>query len=155
MLLFPICNLSSSMTPCQTWASPMCACTHAQSFSCVQLFMASWTMAHQAPLSLAFPRQEHWPGLPFPSPGDLPDPGIKPSSLAPSALAAEFSSTVPPGKPQASPIPGPMSDLLKNRCTTSLLIFKTRDLSGSSLLQAKSLIIPFHAVSCLSKLLLL
>ena len=39
-------------------------------------------MAHQAPLSMAFPRQEHWSGLPFPSPGDLPNPGIKPASPA-------------------------------------------------------------------------
>ena len=39
-------------------------------------------MAHQAPLSMGFPRQEYWSGLPFPSPGDLPDPGIKPASPA-------------------------------------------------------------------------
>ena len=45
-------------------------CMHAtQSFSCAQLFMTSWALAHQAPLSLAFPRQEYWPGLPLPSPG--------------------------------------------------------------------------------------
>ena len=41
-----------------------------------------WTVAHQAPLSMGFPRQEYWSGLPFPSPGDLPDPGIEPMSLA-------------------------------------------------------------------------
>ena len=41
-----------------------------------------WTVARQAPLSIAFSRQEHWSGLPFPSPGDLPNPGIKPSSPA-------------------------------------------------------------------------
>ena len=40
----------------------------------------SWTVAHQAPLSMRFSRQEHWSGLPFPSPGDLPDPGIEPRS---------------------------------------------------------------------------
>ena len=38
-----------------------------------------WTVARQAPLSMGFPRQEYWSGLPFPSPGDLPDPGIEPS----------------------------------------------------------------------------
>ena len=43
----------------------------------VQLFVTPWTTACQAPLSMGFPRQEHWSGLPFPSPGDLPDPGIK------------------------------------------------------------------------------
>ena len=42
--------------------------------------MTSWTVALQAPLSMGFPRQEYWTGLPFPSPGDLPDPGVKPGS---------------------------------------------------------------------------
>ena len=44
--------------------------------------MTPWTLAHQALLSMGFPRQEYWSGLPFPSPGDLPDPGIKPASSA-------------------------------------------------------------------------
>ena len=44
--------------------------------SCVRLCVTSWTVAPQAPLSTGFSRQEHWSGLPFPSPGDLPDPGI-------------------------------------------------------------------------------
>ena len=48
------------------------------------------------PLSMGFSRQEYWSGLPFPSPGDLPDPGIKPVSLA---LAGRLFTTVPPGKP--------------------------------------------------------
>ena len=51
--------------------------THAQSLSHVWLFATSWTIDHQAPLSMGFPRQEYWSGLPLPSPGDLPDPGIK------------------------------------------------------------------------------
>ena len=46
----------------------------------VPVFTTLWTVAHQAPLSVGFPRQEYWSGLPFPSPGDLPDPGIEPSS---------------------------------------------------------------------------
>ena len=54
----------------------------AQSLSCVQLFVTSWTVACQAPLSMGFSRQEHWSGLPFPSPGDLPKPGLKSTSLA-------------------------------------------------------------------------
>ena len=45
-------------------------------------FETPWTIAHQAPLPTGFPRQEYWSGLPFPSPGDLPDPGIKPMSPA-------------------------------------------------------------------------
>ena len=48
------------------------------SFSCVQLFETPWTLADQALLSMGFSRQEYWSGLPCPSPGDLPDPGIKP-----------------------------------------------------------------------------
>ena len=43
-----------------------------------RLFATPWTVAHQAPLSMGFPRQEYWNGLPFPSPGDIPDPGIEP-----------------------------------------------------------------------------
>ena len=55
-----------------------------------------WTIAHQARLSMGFPRQEHWSRLPFPSPGDLPDPGIKPGSPA---LQEDSLWTEPPGKP--------------------------------------------------------
>ena len=57
-------------------------CMHAQLLSCVLVFATPCTAAHQAPLSLGFSRQEYWSGLPFPSPGDLPDPGIKPMSPA-------------------------------------------------------------------------
>ena len=46
-------------------------------FSYVQLFVTPWTVARQAPLSVGFSREEHWSGLPFPSPGDLPDAGIE------------------------------------------------------------------------------
>ena len=48
----------------------------------VQLFETPWTVAYHAPLSMGFPRQEYWSGLPFPSPEDLPDPGIGPGSPA-------------------------------------------------------------------------
>ena len=72
----------------------------AQLLSCVRLFATPWTVALQAPLSMGFPRQEYWSGLPFPSPGDLSDPGIKSKSLAPPALAGDFFTTVPPRKPQ-------------------------------------------------------
>ena len=53
-----------------------------KSLSCVWLFAAPWTIAHQAPPSVEFSRQEYWSGLPFPSPGDLPVPGIEPGSPA-------------------------------------------------------------------------
>ena len=53
-----------------------------KSFSCVRLFATPWTAACQAPLSMRFSRQQYWSGLPFPSPGDLPNPRIKPRSPA-------------------------------------------------------------------------
>ena len=62
-------------------------------------FVTPWAMAHQALLSMEFYRQEYWSGLPFPSPGDLPDPGTEPASLVSPALAGGFFTTEPPGKP--------------------------------------------------------
>ena len=56
-------------------------------FSRVQLFESPWTVDYQASLSMGFSRQEYWIGLPLPSPGDLPDPGIEPGSLASQADA--------------------------------------------------------------------
>ena len=67
----------------------------AQPVSRVQLFAAPWIASHQAPLSLGFPRQGYWSGLPFPSPGDLPDSGIEPVSPA---LAGGFFTSDPPGE---------------------------------------------------------
>ena len=61
-----------------------------------------WSVAHQAPLSMGFPRQEYWSELPFPSPGDFPDPGIKPASSVSPALASRFFTTEPLGKPPVS-----------------------------------------------------
>ena len=63
----------------------------------VRLFVTPWTVAHQAPLSMGFSRQEYWSGLPFPSPGVLSDSGIEPTSPA---LVGEFFTTAPPGKTQ-------------------------------------------------------
>ena len=67
-----------------------------QSLSPVQLFATLWTVAYQAPLSMGFSREEYWSGLPFPSPGDLPNPGIEPGSPA---LEADALTSKPPGKP--------------------------------------------------------
>ena len=78
----------------------VCACACIQSLSGVDLFVMPWTTAHQAPLSIGCPRQEYWSGLPFPPPGDLPDPGIKHVSPVSTALASGFYTTVPPGKPK-------------------------------------------------------
>ena len=72
-----------------------------KSLSCVQLFSTPWTVAYQASPSMGFSRQEYWSGLPFPSPGDLPDPGIEPGSPA---LQADSLPSELPGKPLKSPI---------------------------------------------------
>ena len=66
--------------------------------SCVWLFATPRTVAHQAPLSMEFSRQEYWSGLPFPSPGDCPDPEIKTESPVSPTLAGGFFTTVPPKK---------------------------------------------------------
>ena len=68
-------------------------------FSCVRLFSTAQTVAHQAPPSMAFSRQEYWSGLPFPSPGNLPHPGIEPWSLKSPSLQACSLPLVPRGKP--------------------------------------------------------
>ena len=70
--------------------------------SCVQLLVTLWTVAHQSP-STGFFRQEYWSGLPFPSPGDLPDPGIESKSLVSPALQMDSLPTKPSGKPNAYP----------------------------------------------------
>ena len=61
--------------------------------------MTPWTVAHQAPPSTGFSRQEYWSGLPFPFPGDLPDPGIEPRSPE---LQADTLTSEPPGKPSVT-----------------------------------------------------
>ena len=59
-------------------------------FSPVRLFATPWTIARQAPLSMGFSRQEYWSRLPFPSPGDLPNAGIEPTTLKTPELAGRF-----------------------------------------------------------------
>ena len=65
-------------------------------------FATPWTVARQAPLSMGFSRQEYWSGLPFHSPGDLPDPGIEPTSPA---LQADSLPSEPPGKLKNKDVP--------------------------------------------------
>ena len=84
LLLFPLASFF-------TWAYK----AKAKSLSRVQLFATPWTVVHQAPLSMVFFMQEYWDGLPFPSPGDLPDPGMKPGSPA---LQADALPSEPPWK---------------------------------------------------------
>ena len=62
-------------------------------------YWATWTIAHQAPLSMGFSRQKYWSGLPFPSPGDLPNPGTEPASLSLLHWQVGSLPLVPPGKP--------------------------------------------------------
>ena len=69
----------------------VCVLSHAQ------LFLITWTVARQAPLSMGFPRQENWSALPFPTTGDLPNARMELASLVFSVLAGEFFTTVPPG----------------------------------------------------------
>ena len=68
-------------------------------FSCVLLVATPWSVASQAPLTMKLSRQEYWSGLLFPTRGDLPDPGIKATSLASPTLAGEFFITAPHGTP--------------------------------------------------------
>ena len=79
------------------WRLRACAC------SVISDAATPWTVARQAPLSMRFPRQEYWRGLPSPPLGDLPDSGIEPVSPASPAPAGGFFTTVPPGKPCRRP----------------------------------------------------
>ena len=100
---YPSCPLPSSFFPAfrKTLFPPLipvnnpstsdCAC--AKSLQLCQTLCNSVDCSHQAPLSMRFPREEYRSGLPFPSPGDLPDPGIEPASPATPALAGRFFTT--------------------------------------------------------------
>ena len=76
----------------------LCICV-LSCFSCVQRIVTLSTVACQAPVSMGFSRQEYWSGLPCPTPGDLPDPGIEPVSLMSPTLAGRFFTTQPQGSP--------------------------------------------------------
>ena len=82
------------------WILSLCVCLLSR-FSVVCLLATPWTVAHRASLSMGFPRQEYWSGLPFPSPGDLPNAGIEPTPPASPALQADSL----PLSPRGSPIP--------------------------------------------------
>ena len=95
--------IAALFTIAGTWKQPRCPSTdewikklwYNIVHSCPTL-CDPWTVAHQAPPSMGFSRQEYWSGLPFPSPGDLPDPGIEPRSPT---LQADALTSAPPGKP--------------------------------------------------------
>ena len=77
---------------CWSW----CSLVRAKSLSHIRLFVTPWTVAHQAPLSMGFSRQEYCSGLPCPPPGNLPDPGMGPTTLLSLAPAGRFFTTQPP-----------------------------------------------------------
>ena len=91
-----VCVCVNFSNMCGVHKSLCCCCLLAK--SCLTLW-TPWTIACQAPLSMGFPRQEYWSRLPYPSPGDLPNPGIKPMHPA---LACGFFMTKPPGKSHKS-----------------------------------------------------
>ena len=85
-----------------------------KSLSHVRLFVTPWTVAHQAPQSMGFSRQEYWSGLPFPSPGDLPNPGTEPRSpaLQADSLPSEPPETGSNNKTCLSKVPSKVQDLI-------------------------------------------
>ena len=95
-LLYEHNLLPSVSSLCNSTRAPrLCCCCG----SVVSGSVTSWTVAHQAPLSLGFPRHKYWSGLPFPTPGNLPDTEIECLSLVSCVLAGSFFTTAPPEKP--------------------------------------------------------
>ena len=100
-----VCQLNIFTSKCfhaatsqsQSWAPPLGSHVYVCAQSCLTL-CNPMDCSHQTPLSMASPRREYWSRLPFPSPGDLPDPGIEPSSPMTPAMAGRFFTTVPPGR---------------------------------------------------------
>ena len=84
-------------TSIERYSRIWCECIRVLSH--VRLLATQWGVACQAPLSMEFSRQEYWSGLPFPTPRDLPNPGIEPASPSSPALAEGFFTTEPPGSP--------------------------------------------------------
>ena len=105
-------------------------------FSHVRLFATPWTVTYQAPLSMGFSRQEYWSGLPFPSSGDLPNPGIESRSPA---LQGDSSLSEPPGKP-------PVIDKKLPNCTfwSCLFCFRVSKFHLSSENISQYLHLPTH-----------
>ena len=109
-----------------------------KSLSCVRLFMTPWTVAHQTPSSMGFSRQQYWSGLPFPSPGDLPDPGIEPRSLT---FQVDALTSKPPGKPPQAALPS-LNSYSTSKTQFKVLSLGTSDFSHWSGLQCFSFVFP-------------
>ena len=104
----------------------MCVCV--RTHSVISDSVTPWTVAHQVPLSMEFSRQEYWSGLSFPSPGDLPNPGIELASLASPPLAGKFFTPVPLGKLKEWTLP------IQKAILSSCGNFHFLDISGLCLL---------------------
>ena len=95
--IYPLTTVTIKIQSILCWVHTLCLCVCVcVSCSVVSDSETPWTVAHQTPLSVEFSKQEHWSGLPFLSPGDLPNPGIEPGS---SPLQADSLLSEPPGKP--------------------------------------------------------
>ena len=92
-------SLTTLEAPCPTPVPAVCSKPHMHAHSVVSDSATPWTVVRQASLSMGFLKQKHWSGLPFPSPGYLPSPGIGPASAVSLALAGRFFTTEQPGKP--------------------------------------------------------
>ena len=92
-----------ALAGCLAWLAPGDKCQECvgmlSRFTCVRLFATLWTVAHQAPLSMGFSRQEYFSGLPCPPPGNLPNPGMKLESPVSLALQVDSLPAKPTGKP--------------------------------------------------------
>ena len=88
-----------------------------KSLSHVQLFATPWTVAYQVPLSMGFSRQEYWSGLPFPSPGDLSNPGIGPGSPA-------LQTDALPSEPPEKPLPTILQSKIKSQNFCNMDLFQ-------------------------------
>ena len=106
------CSDFSSWLPWMILVLLLCILSH---FSCVRLFATSWTIAHQAPLSMGFPRQEYWSGLPCPPPGDLPHPGMETTSPVSPTFQVDSLPLSCWGSPLYAHIPGIIIDTGPNQ----------------------------------------
>ena len=90
----------SCLENCSYGSKTQCAVLGcAQSLCCVHLFVTPWTVIHQAPLPMGLSKQEYWSGVPFPSLGDLPNPGMGPRDGTQGSPALDYLPLMPPGKP--------------------------------------------------------
>ena len=96
------------------------------SLSRVRLFATPWTVAYQAPPSMGFSRQEYWSGLPFPSPGNLPNPGIEAESPA---FQADTLTSEPPGKPHLETIQKENNMIRNLTISTQILVIPPKNLT--------------------------